>query len=333
MPARERDWSGTRLELGLRAGILLVFVLFAWGWAVAREPRPPATGSRVAVWLCDRDGNRVLGLDRHLLQVRSIALRAPLEIEARSDGGAWVVSAAAGDPLGPHDLLRLSAAGELSLVAALKPVFDLCSDEAGRALVLDLGDGAARLQLFEPGSALAWSRVWPGALSAVARADRVLVGTSAGSLALFDLSAPGSAPRVAQVGGLICDLAQGPRPGTWWALDAQGASRLLLLDENLGVEWSTGIGLHALHLAPVPGVERVWLADSTQPHARRFGAGGLLEIDRPDMPLGGLDRACAWNEGAALFTAPGALLHLDAHGQGAPGQAGFDFLVDVAVAR
>lgn len=333
MPAPQRDWSGTRFDLGVCAGTYLLFVLIAWAWAVTREARPPAPNSRVAVWLCDRDGNRVVGLDRNLLEIRSVPLRAPLEVEGRADGGAWIVSAAQADPLGPHELARLSAAGALSVVAALEPVLDLYSDELGRALVLDLTGAGARLQLFEHGSEPAWSRVWPGALCAALCGDRVLAGTAAGNLALFDLSAPNAPPHVLDVGGVIADVAQGPRPGTWWSLDAQGSSRLLLLDEIPSPVWSTRIGLHALHLAPVPGAEQVWVADSTQPHARRFGPEGRLEIDRPDMPLGGLDRACAWSGGAALFTAPGALLHLDPGGLCAPGQAGFDFLVDVSVAR
>ncbi|HUR28569.1 MAG TPA: hypothetical protein VM509_10310, partial [Planctomycetota bacterium] len=113
-------------------------------------------------------------------------------------------------------------------------------------------------------------------------------------------------------------------------LDAQGYGRLALFDAALAVRWSRSVGLHALHFAPERGTERVWIADATEPRVRRFGPGGLLEIDRPDMPLGGLDRACATASGTALFTAPGALLALDALGQNAPGQAGFDFLVDVA---
>ena len=173
----------------------------------------------------------------------------------------------------------------------------------------------------------------PGALCAVARGAQVLVGSASGALALFDLTSTGSAALVSNFGGVLSDVACGPRPQTWWVLDASGAPRVALLDAQLAPLWSREIGIHALHMAAVPGMERVWLADSTEPHVRRYGPGGTLEVDRIDMPLGGLDRASAWGAGAALFSAPGALLQLDSRGLGAAGQAGFDFLVDVSAVR
>jgi hypothetical protein len=175
-----------------------------------------------------------------------------------------------------------------------------------------------------------WERAWANAACIASAGTKLLVGTSTGELALFDLTSPLAPPLRLAWGGSIADVAPGPWPGTWWALDAHAYGRLALLDDAFTVKWSRSVGLHALHLAAQKGVERVWIADTTEPHARRFGPGGALEIDRPNMPLGGLDRACTTREGAALFTATGALLCLDAQGLNSPGQAGFDFLVDVA---
>jgi hypothetical protein len=330
---RECAVALAELELLSRAGVFLLCLCLTLGFGALHKAKPPDSRARVAVWLSDRDGDCVVGLDGNLLQLRTVPMRAPIEVEARADGGVWVLSAPSGDPLGVHQLSRVTASGALALALSLAPALDLSSDEHDRALVVELTAAGERVRMFDADGAEVWNRDWPGALCAAARGGMVLVGCANGQLALFDLAQPSSAPSLSDIGGVLSDVAAGPRPGTWWGLDAQGASRLLLLDAQAGVLWSRGIGLHALHLAPVDGVERVWIADATQAHVRRFGPQGVLEIDRADMPLGGLDRACAFQSGAALFAAPGALLHLDALGRGAPGQAGFDFLVDVSVVR
>lgn len=316
---------------------LLVALGVGLAWATARDansaPAEPSSTAIVRVWLADRDADRVVGLDRALMVVHSTPVVAPTEVEARSDGGAWVISAAAGDPLGPHRLLRLSAAGATLAACDLDVVYDLSVDPADRAIVVDASAGAVRVGVYDDSAArtLSWSVA--GAICAAGDGRRVLVGTSVGSLARFDMLAPQAPPHLATFGGIVSDVAAGPRPGRWWVLDAAGQGRLALVDSALANLWTRPVQLHALHLAPVPGVERVWIADSTQPHVRRFGANGVLEIDRADMLAGGLDRACVAPAGGALFPAVGALLALDAQGGRAPGQGGFDFLVDAACVR
>ena len=115
-------------------------------------------------------------------------------------------------------------------------------------------------------------------------------------------------------------------------LDGTGDGWLYLLDGSLATAWRERTALQALHLAPVAGEERVWLASSTQPMVRRYGPKGRLELERGNLPLGGLDRALAWRDGL-LATAPGAILRLDAAGNLAPGQGGFAFLVDLCRAK
>ena len=137
--------------------------------------------------------------------------------------------------------------------------------------------------------------------------------------------------------------ADAPVADGWWCLDVTQGGRLVRLGPDLSERWSVAVAIQPLHLVPVPGEERVWLASATQPHARRYGPGGQLELDLEDLPLSGLDRGLAWGvrpaspgrrgpraSGGVLLVAPGALLHLDAAGQLAPGQGGFDYLVDVA---
>ncbi|MEO6709820.1 MAG: hypothetical protein ABI054_07615 [Planctomycetota bacterium] len=312
------------------AFLFALSALVALGWARARGASAPAASARVAAWVSDRDADRVIGLDRNLLVVRSVAVRAPIEVEARADGGVWVLSSTHADPLGRHQLLRLAADGQVVAHAQLASIFDLCSDEFGHAGVVDFDPSGETVHVFDAAASPIWLRAWPGALCIAVQGQRVLVGTMAGELALFDMTTPASAPLRLAWGGAISDVAPGPTFGSWWALDSHGSCRLALLDPGLVVIWSRSVGLHVQHLAPEKGVERVWIADTTQPHVRRFGPGGVLEIDRADMPLGGLDRAATTGVGSALFTAPGALLRLDAQGQNSPGQAGFDFLVDVA---
>jgi hypothetical protein len=217
--------------------------------------------------------------------------------------------------------------------APLGPILDLARDPQDRAVVVDAGPAGRRVLVLDDGGFVLWERTWAGASCAAASGTHVHGGCESGGLARFAAAAPNAPPLVSPWGVVVADVAAGPRPGTWWVLDAQGANRLALLDSGLGVLWSRLTQLAALHLAPVRGEERVWLADATEPHARRFGSGGVLEIDRPDVLQGGLDRAETTADGALLLTAPGALLVLDAQGRNAPGQGGFDFLVDVGVVR
>ena len=333
-PAARDSCAGILLPTRLAAiACALIFTLsisIALGWARVREASAPAPTARVAVWVSDRDGDQVIGLDRNLLLVRTLAVRAPTEIEARSDGGAWVVSSTNADPLGRHQLLRLAADGQIVARAQLAPVLDLACDDADRAALVDFDGSGERVRVFDAGAVAIWERRVSGALCAAARGALILVGSATGELALFDMNLPNATPLRFAWGGAISDVQPGPTLGTWWALDSHGTCRLALFDAALSVSWSRSVGLHALHLAPQRGVERVWVADTTETYVRRFGPGGALEVDRSDMPLGGLDRACATAAGSALFTAPGALLALDPLGQNAPGQAGFDFLVDVS---
>lgn len=323
-----------------RAATLVAALGVGWAWAATRDADSSSPGTAVAsaaapaaivrVWLADRDAGRVIGLDRALMVVHSIPVVAPTEVEARSDGGAWVISAAAGDPLGPHRLLRLSAGGATLASCGLDSVHDLAVDPLDRAIVVDGMAGAVRVGVYDDSAVrtLSWSVA--GAICAAGDGRRVLVGTNAGTLLRFDIVAPQAPPLVANLGGIVSDVAAGPRAGRWWVLDAVGQGRLALVDSALASLWTRPVQLHALHLAPLPGVERVWIADTTQPHVRRYGPNGVLEVDRADMAAGGLDRACVASAGGALFPAVGALLALDAQGARAPGQGGFDFLVDAA---
>jgi hypothetical protein len=307
--------------------------LWLLGEALSASARAPqASAQPVAAWATDRDGHAVIGLDRELFVAARIGMRYPIEVEARSDGGAWVVSAPDGDPLGGHRLTRLSASGAVLAEADLGIFLDLAASDGGRALVVELVPGAASrvLQIDDNGAARAIDALAEASCVA-GRAQEVCVGTGQGLAALYDTSAAPVLVQRTQLGGILADVAPGPLEHTWWALDSAGACRLMLLGANLEPLWSVNLGMHAQHLIPSEGVgeERVWIADTTEPLARRYGPQGALEVESSALALSGLDRGAAWKEGGVLLAAPGAILRLDGQGHPAPGQGGFDFLVDV----
>jgi hypothetical protein len=287
------------------------------------QPGPPVT------WVADRDADAVIGLDAELFVSRRFELESPVELAVRSDRSVWALSARDGHPLGAHDLVLHSADGRREAVATFGPVFDLDllgddalvvehSGEHGR--VVRVGAARPATNLLE----------LPTATCAAGAGERLLVGTTDGEVWLVDATTlPVTVVAKRAVGGPLGDVAVGPTPGSWWTLGLGGAGRLCLLDPDLTPRWMVAPGVHALHLAPVRGAERVWLADTTEPFARRFGAHGAIELDVADLPLAGLDRAVALADGGLLLAAPGAVLRLDADGAVAPGQGGFDFLVDI----
>ena len=160
----------------------------------------------------------------------------------------------------------------------------------------------------------------------------ILCGTNGGAVLRVD---PLSGAVLAEVplGGTIRDLAPGPTPGSVWALDTQGNGRLFLLDASLAIRWSAGVGFPCAHLGAVPGEERVWVADTSSPRVRRFGANAVVELDQQGLPGGPFDRSIAWRDGGVLLLAPGAILQVTASGTVAPGQGGFAWLSDGARVR
>jgi hypothetical protein len=316
-----------RTALGLGAcglGAALALLLGGTGG----EETPPRPGPP-EVWVSDRDGQALIGLDRHLLLAARVKVPWPTEVEASDGGGVWAVSARDGDPLGAYDLLRLASDGRLADPIEVEAVIDLATVAGGDALVVERNeDGSTRVRRFAADGRASLVAELPDASCASGVRDRVIVGTASGAVLAFG----GGAPRHAQLGGSICDVAPGPSARHWWALDRgrPGASRLFLLDAELRTLWTLQCELEGGQLAPVPDQERVWLVDAARPLACRFGLGGVLELTCGPLPQAGLGRAAALDDGGLLVTAPGALLRLDACGRPAPGQGGFDFLTDVA---
>jgi hypothetical protein len=303
-------------------------------WTREHLERGPPDGvvpGPVALWVADRDGHEITGLDAELFLAARVPIRFPVELEARADGGLWVVSAPAGHPLTFHRLARLDRAGCLRARAELGVLVDLAVLEGGDALVVDRdGTGRERVRRVADdgrGIVLAWPL---GAACVAGAGGRVAVGTDRGWVAVYDLARPREGPVERRWrGGALRDLAPAPGGG-WWALVGEAERRVLRLDARLEVVWSAACGLRAEQLAPVPGGERVWLVDADRPRARLFGPGGRLELEPAALALAGPGGCVAEPGGGLLVVAPGAVMRLDARGDRRPGQGGFDYLVDLA---
>ena len=314
------DWiAGVRAVVGLLVGAGVV-----WGWLAFASATPPGPG-RTVCWVADRDGGRVVGMDRELFVTGEHAVPWPVELEAAAGGALWVARAAEADPRGEHRILRIERDGARSRELVLGPVLDLSATPDGGALVVEDRPGAGgRVLRFARDTALLWSVPCAGARSA-AGDERVLVGTAEGELVLLH-GGTGERRTSTRLEGEVADVGRAERAG-WFALELGG--RVLRLDPSLRVEWAASAGLDARHLAVEPGGRRAWLASFSQATARRFGARGALELE-VELPLLGLDRVEALEGGGAWIAAPGALFEVDGEGELRRSQGGFDFLVDVA---
>lgn len=308
------------------AGLGALAVCLA-AFAAAEPPLVPP--GDVAVWAADRDASRVYGLDSELRLARRIAVDFPLDVEPAHDGGLWVLRAETGISTATHRLDRFDADGTLVTELWIERALDLDVLAAGeQALVVEQRtDSIPRLVRVRTEGSVFPLLERPGLRSVVGERESVVVGTTDGVVLRVDAES-GVVHADLRVGGSLADLARGPASGEVWVLDDRDG-RILLLDANLAVRWSTALARPAAHVAGVRGVERAWVAGTMQPCVTRFGPGGTTELDRCGLPLGGFDRALAWRDGV-LVIAAGAILRLDHDGQLRPGQGGFDFLVDLA---
>lgn len=327
LPSRRRR-RALRLGLGLVLGLTAAGICHGGGQGVPAQssPGPPY------LWVADRDGHRVVALSEDLHPTACAELRWPVDVASRADRGAWALSAREGSPLKAHELVRLSAGGAIVASVPLGAVLDLAALDGGDALVLEwaapAAGGSRVLRVAADGAVSLLGQV-AGALTLAGTADRVLVAGEGGRAVLLSAQPGGGVLGRALLDGEIGDVAPGPAGEGWWALDVTGGARLLRLDRDLAPRWIQPVGLHALHLAPHAEEERVWIADTTQPLARRYGPGGALELEVPEVALSGLDRGASEDGGGVLLTAPGAVLRLDALGAPLPAQGGFQFLVDL----
>lgn len=345
--------------IGVALGALL-FLALAMKWPVALSA---STGSAAHAapswWVADRDANRLVGLDDDLFLGPQHALRHPVRVAAVGDGH-WIAAAVGGNPLGRHALffaaVGVGAGAVPGIVPGggdLGPLLDLQGMVSGGVLCVEFGlagqpsrvlrsTGAAvagtpqgpGLEVFveHPGATAALgvpaseSGASAGAVLGAALVEDVLVGDDQGKLTRY--APDGSVRSAVSLGGELGDLQRGPG-GRVFALVVTGGGRIVCLNQELQELWSVATGLATERLSVVPGHERLWIADTTEPFARRFGPGGVLELE-VRLPASDVSAALAGADGGALFTTPGAVLRVDPYGAILPGQGGFDYLTDIA---
>ncbi len=314
-------------------GVVMVGAWTALVWASSARGAQPAT--EPPQWIAaDRDADELVALASALLVTVHVPIEAPIEVALANQGRIWAACATAAGPGGAHVLRRTNLAGTIDLQLPIGPLFDLAPYGDGGALVVaGLPGGQREATLVHNDGTWRVLATAPDLMAICARAGQVLVAGEHGSLALYEPRVSRLATAQRDLGGMLADVAPGPSDGTWWVLDVAGsvsAHRLLLVRADLSTVWQRSIGLNALHLAPVRGEERVWLADGEGNFARRFGPQGVLEVSYAPLSMSGCDRGVATSDGGVVFAAPGALVALDTHGAARPGQGGFNFLVDLA---
>lgn len=326
---------GLRVAAAFGAGALACVLATLLGAAPLRLTSSPPP---VRTWAADRDAHRVYGLDADLVVQRVVDAGWPLAVEARDDGGLWVLRSGGPSSTFGARLTSFDAAGAEENETYLHSANELALHGGRAALVIDHGaaQGRDRLWSFEPdgtGTVLLEDAQLACAVSA---GRDVLVAWSTGLVAR--VAPDGSGKRLAERvhtaawSALAFEPAPSGADGAIFALDASGARRLCALAPDLALKWSVTLGIDARSLAVVPREERVWVADSAGARVRRYGPGGQLDFER-NVPVFAPDRPLALPGGGALFAAPGAIVRLDAQGRVRAGQGGFTWLSDLARAR
>lgn len=331
-----------RPRLPFSASTVLVLALLAGGFvcAAARRPLlarifPPELPGPVALWVCDRDGGAVVGLDAEHLIASRVAVPSPTGVVACGDGRLWVASAVHDDPQGEHELRLLTAGGRRLGSYATGPLLDLAAcGPAGVVALERVGPRSVRaFALPEPGGECELEDL-PGAVCVAGdRSGGALIGTSAGLVIAYrgigtaGFPSPGPRRRLAE---RVVNLAAGPAPGSWWVLveEAGGAGYVDLVDDELEVRWHAPLAGAGRGLIPVPGREQVWVVTAGGRGVQRLGPGGVAEVPWTRLPMRVGDAGVGTADGGVALLAPGALLVLDGAGRpGPPGQGGFRFLV------
>ena len=297
--------------------------LLALGSVWLREKSGPSLVDRgqVCAWLCDRDGDRILGLDEDAFEVRRYNLAEPLELAPVAGGAVWVLSARGPGAGGGRSLALLDEGGacllELPLDVALQPragpdrsVELLVGQLSGRSHVRVSSGGEIECLAEVPG-AIAWCTGPAGTLYLGPGEVRSLL--------------PGGLTVRRILGGTLLGAAR--TPDGWTLLRKLGDALLLEgLSSRLVTRWKrdiSGAALEELARRPlVPGVNGgVWVIhrggklvyfDETG----RTGAAQFLS----QSPVVAAVSNC---QGDLWPITLGGCLRLDCSGVAQPGQGGY----------
>lgn len=269
-----------------------------------------------SLWVCDHDGDRVLGLGATLNPWVVLEVRAPLRVVATADGGVCVVErdALAWYGASGREWAR-ERPGRVVDVAPL-PGEDLAVlvDPPGLVCVSPSGAG--------------WSRSLPGGLSFLRGEGELLLAGGAAGLLLLDASRPGvpraASPEAVRDAGTTSGA--GRETGeSWWSLSADGRE-LRQLSRELVPLGTRGLPFVAARgLADAGGL---WLAEEGIGRLHRLGPTGepgrVVELDSEVQALA--------RRGSVLFALlPGAVVRIDLETGSVTTQGGLDGALDLAV--
>lgn len=325
-------------SIGSRIGLLGAGALLAVGLALVRgasvedEIERDSIAAPVALWIADRDGCAVYGLDEDLILARRSIISWPTAVAGRPDGGAWILRSALGSSVGPARLLRLDSEGAIRSETVLPACAGLTSLGDGSAIVLEKaseGDGRDRIvrcdedggvEVVYRGRSLTCVAGWKGSIG---------VGDAHGIVLRVSLDPVGAVIADIDLHERVLEMESDSIADHFWVLTASEHATIHRLDADLVVQWSAEAGSPATSLASHGDPDRIWLVDGSRSMVRRLGEHGVVELEKGELPIVGPSRAVRSSCGGLSIASPGCVFHLDSTGRTRPGQGGFAHLIDV----
>lgn len=257
----------------------------------------PAPLGAPAIWIADRDADRVVALDRDLFVLRTVSVPAPIAIAVARDAQSLCILS----------VPSRSASGDRRLER-------ICGDGT-RSVVCDLDASFSTL--------------------AAPRADLVVVGSDAGRLLWIDASA--HVLREVRVAGKVRDLAAEEGSGSVWVLLHAAESslahgvQLACYDVDGECVCDPLDASDAIAITTVPHERGVWALEPSHQRLRHFDelgrATGVRRIGLAST--GGIEAVAGCADGVWLFASAGGVLARDAHGRVLAAQGGFDSITGV----
>jgi hypothetical protein len=310
--------------LSLALGLVAAFC-----GALHRSPTPfyprPEPGP-VELWVADRAGGAIHGLDRDLMPVRAFEVPCPVALANGGAGRLWVASAIQGRRWARHVLALLEPTGRPVVTCPIGTVECIHASGSGGVFVHRLDHEHCRAVLEHITSTGIRSHVavadWFDATAS--RGDEVLVATQDGWLTLHDLESGPGCVRVGAVPGLVSAIAADPSACGWWvawrAAPRVGERKMRgrlsrVVNTDAGLEVESTMRMPFLVRTLVMGGPYLWALEEDGARVQRIQIGGakgphpvVRLLDSP--PLGAV-LSMEPEFGCIVFTAE-SLLALDA---------------------
>lgn len=317
-------WLQRWLATGLSAALI-------WGGLTARSPARRGDAA-VALWICDREEQALVGVSDRGLRVTELGLDYPRRVETTADGALWVLCGRSAGAQAATALVALTREGAERRRVELQGVVDLAGGRDGELLVLLAAGAGAWLERIAPDGTRSQLR---------ACSDRARISSSASGrcwlLDLGRLSCWDSSARPEHTVAMLPGLAASRLEGFVW-VEEEGWV-LARTDSGRAELWhltTAGAGARVAELGELSGPVRlapstsgtVWVV-SEPGRALRFDAGGV-QRGAGELPMLGIEAVAPGADGGCWALSGGALMRLDVRGERLPGQGGFRFAADLA---